>query len=146
MLQSSAPCASNLFTNLTDVCPGDTFALFLRCFRFSGCSDMVRFPCNTPPVAFSLRLSNATSLCPCCSEFSYCGMGSQLCLAGCNPFQSNTLDSCKASPICKSTIYTFSDESRILTNSTLNDGNATACAWVLDGGEFSVANGELSLL
>ncbi|KAJ7163916.1 concanavalin A-like lectin/glucanase domain-containing protein [Mycena crocata] len=93
---------------------------------------------------------NATSLCPaaapCCSEFGYCGTGNQFCLAGCNPFQSHTLDSCKPGPICKSTTYTFEDESRILTNSTLNDGDANKYDWVVDGGTVSVANGELSML
>jgi hypothetical protein len=101
-------------------------------------------------ILFSPHLSNATSLCPaaapCCSEFGYCGTGNQFCLAGCNPFQSHTLDSCRPSPICKPTTYTFNDESRILTNSTLNDGDATKYDWILDGGAVSVADGELSML
>jgi len=112
-------------------------------------------------VVFSLTFSafllsaeaqtcNATSLCPaaapCCSEFGYCGTGNQFCLAGCNPFQSHTLNSCQPSPICKSTTYKFTDESRILTNSTLNTGDANKYDWVVDGGDISVANGELSML
>ncbi|KAJ6577476.1 concanavalin A-like lectin/glucanase domain-containing protein [Mycena capillaripes] len=98
------------------------------------------------------QICNSTSLCPaaapCCSEFGYCGTGNHFCLAGCNPFQSHTLDSCKPSPICKSTTYTFDDESRILTNSTLDDGDANNLKydWILDGGAVSVANGELSML
>ncbi|KAJ7760713.1 concanavalin A-like lectin/glucanase domain-containing protein [Mycena maculata] len=93
---------------------------------------------------------NATTLCPaeapCCSEFGYCGSGGQFCLGGCNPFQSYTLDSCKPNPICKNTTYTFDDESRILTNSTLNNGDATEYDWTLDGGQINVTNGELDLL
>ncbi|KAJ7454657.1 concanavalin A-like lectin/glucanase domain-containing protein [Mycena latifolia] len=96
------------------------------------------------------QICNATSLCPaaapCCSEFGYCGTGNQFCLAGCNPFQSHALDACKPSPICKSTTYTFKDGSRILTNSTLNNGDASKYDWVLDGGAVNVANGELSML
>ncbi|KAJ7220184.1 concanavalin A-like lectin/glucanase domain-containing protein [Mycena pura] len=93
---------------------------------------------------------DATTLCPaaapCCSEFGYCGTGSQFCLGGCNPFQSHTVDSCKPSPICESTTYTFKNESRILTNSSLYDGDATKYDWTLDGGQISVENGELSML
>jgi hypothetical protein len=109
-------------------------------------------PIPLPPLVSDTQIicSNATSLCPaaapCCSEFGYCGTGNQFCLAGCNPFQSHTLDSCKPSPICKSTTYNFPDESRILTNSTLNTGDANKYDWVVDGGDISVANGELSML
>ncbi|KAJ6608674.1 concanavalin A-like lectin/glucanase domain-containing protein [Mycena sp. CBHHK59/15] len=96
------------------------------------------------------QICNGTSLCPaaapCCSEFGYCGTGNQFCLAGCNPFQSHTLDSCRPGPLCKSTKYTFNDASRVLTNSTLNDGDATKYDWVVDGGAVSVSNGELSML
>ncbi|KAJ7116501.1 concanavalin A-like lectin/glucanase domain-containing protein [Mycena epipterygia] len=96
------------------------------------------------------QMCNATSLCPaaapCCSEFGYCGTGNQFCLGGCNPFQSHTLSSCQPSPICKSTTYTFNDESRILTNATLNNGDATKYDWIVDGGNVSVGNGELSML
>ncbi|KAJ7510498.1 glycoside hydrolase family 16 protein, partial [Mycena galericulata] len=94
--------------------------------------------------------SNATTLCPaeapCCSEFGYCGTGSLYCLGGCNPFQSNTLESCKPNPVCKSTTYTFKNESRILTNSSLNTGDATQYDWILDGGQVNVTNGELDML
>ncbi|KAF8870545.1 hypothetical protein CPB84DRAFT_1636504, partial [Gymnopilus junonius] len=47
------------------------------------------------------------------------------CLGGCNPFASNTLDSCRPEPICQNANYTFADQTRILTNSTFFDGNAT---------------------
>ncbi|KAJ7284511.1 glycoside hydrolase family 16 protein [Mycena rebaudengoi] len=96
------------------------------------------------------QICNATSLCPsaapCCSEFGYCGTGNEFCLAGCNPFQSHTLDSCKPGPICKSKTYTFKDGSRILTNSTTQYGDPNKYDWVVDGGAVSVANGELSML
>ncbi|KAJ6570072.1 glycoside hydrolase family 16 protein [Mycena vulgaris] len=93
---------------------------------------------------------NATTLCPaaapCCSEFGYCGTGNQFCLAGCNPFQSHTLDSCKPAPVCKSVTYKFNDGSRILTNATLNNGDATKYDWIVDGGTVSVGKGELSMI
>jgi hypothetical protein len=147
---ASVLCASNPLQNLAYVYPGGTFALFLRFLPLRGGSDLVRLISLFFPILFSPHLSNATSLCPaaapCCSEFGYCGTGNQFCLAGCNPFQSHTLDSCRPSPICKPTTYTFNDESRILTNSTLNDGDATKYDWILDGGAVSVADGELSML
>ncbi|KAF8889590.1 concanavalin A-like lectin/glucanase domain-containing protein [Infundibulicybe gibba] len=95
---------------------------------------------------------NATSLCPasnpCCSEFGFCGDG-HFCLGGCNPLASNTLNSCRPSPICKDAIHTFANNSRILTNSTYFDGNASAYDWVVDKGTIMNTNssgGELAML
>jgi beta-glucanase (GH16 family) len=95
---------------------------------------------------------NATSLCPesapCCSEFGYCGTG-EFCLGGCNALTSNTPNSCTPAPVCKDATYTFADNSRILSNATYYDGNATAYDWVLDKGSIFNTNssgGELALL
>lgn len=92
---------------------------------------------------------NATSPCPasapCCSEFGFCGTGS-FCLGGCNPFGSATLDSCTPEPICKDSNFTFTDQSRILTNSTFFDGNATEYDWVVDKGNIVNSNGDLGMI
>lgn len=92
---------------------------------------------------------NVTSPCPasapCCSEFGFCGTGS-FCLGGCNPFSSNTLDSCRPEPICQNANYTFADQSRILTNSTFFDGNATEYDWTVDEGTIQSSNGDLAMI
>jgi len=95
---------------------------------------------------------NATSSCPssspCCSEFGFCGTGSIFCLGGCNPLWSNTPTSCEPSPLCQSATHTFPDNSRILTNASHYDGNATAHDWVVDKGNILNTNqngGELAL-
>jgi hypothetical protein len=75
---------------------------------------------------------NATSLCPsaapCCSPFNYCGDLS-FCLGGCNPLASASPESCKPNPVCQSGTYSFKDLSRIQTNLTYYDGNATKYDW-----------------
>ncbi|KAF9558078.1 hypothetical protein CPC08DRAFT_764186 [Agrocybe pediades] len=92
---------------------------------------------------------NATTPCPssapCCSEFGFCGTGS-FCLGGCNPFASKSLDSCRPEPMCKDQTLTFSDQSRILTNATFFDGNATEYDWVVDKGNIMNSNGDIALL
>lgn len=95
---------------------------------------------------------NATSPCPssapCCSEFGFCG-DDNFCLGGCNPFASNSIDSCRPNPICHDATYAFTDNSRILSNSTYFDGNATEYDWVVDKGNIMNTNssgGELALL
>ncbi|KAH9852274.1 glycoside hydrolase family 16 protein [Lenzites betulinus] len=92
--------------------------------------------------AVSAQQCNATSLCqssaPCCSEFGFCGTGS-FCMGGCNPLASNTLTSCMPEPVCQNANYTFTDFSRILTNSTLFDGNATKYDFVINQG--AIING-----
>lgn len=95
---------------------------------------------------------NATSPCPlsapCCSEYGFCGTDN-FCLGGCNPFASNTMDSCKPSPICVDANHTFTDNSRILSNVTFYDGNATAHDWTLDKGFIFNTNssgGELAMI
>lgn len=49
----------------------------------------------------------------------------QFCLGGCNPLASHSLDSCMPEPVCQNANHTFTDNSRILPNSTDFDGNAT---------------------
>jgi beta-glucanase (GH16 family) len=95
---------------------------------------------------------NATSPCssdaPCCSEFGFCG-SDDYCLGGCNPLFSHSLDSCLPNPVCESAKYTFADNSRILSNATLYNGNASAYDWTLDKGTIMNTNssgGELGLL
>jgi len=92
---------------------------------------------------------NATSPCPlsapCCSEYGFCGTGS-FCLGGCDPFASNTLDSCRPEPICKDANFTFADQSRILTNGTFFDGNSTEYDWLVDKGNIQNSNGDLAII
>ncbi|KAI9438562.1 glycosyl hydrolases family 16-domain-containing protein [Lactarius indigo] len=52
-------------------------------------------------------------------------------------------------PICQSTNYTFTDQTRIYSNASLFDGNAAAYDWVLNQGDVSITNssgGELVLM
>ncbi|PPQ80560.1 hypothetical protein CVT25_001594 [Psilocybe cyanescens] len=92
---------------------------------------------------------NATSPCPafapCCSEFGFCGTD-DFCLGGCNPYTSKSLDSCRPEPMCQDATYTFSDQSRILTNSTFFDGNSTKYDWVVDKGNIINDKGDLAML
>ncbi|KAI0031341.1 glycoside hydrolase family 16 protein [Vararia minispora EC-137] len=112
------------------------------------------------PLALSLRVANAqggqvcnsTSPCPasapCCSSFGFCGTN-DFCMSGCNPLASNTLDSCRPVPVCQSGTHTFTDNSRIFSNATLFDGNATEYDWVVNQGNVMNTNssgGELALL
>ncbi|THH18730.1 hypothetical protein EW146_g2312 [Bondarzewia mesenterica] len=71
---------------------------------------------------------NITNPCPssapCCSSYGFCGTG-EFCLGGCNPLNSHSLDSCRPNPICQSATHTFADNSRIYSNASKFDGNAT---------------------
>lgn len=110
------------------------------------------------PLASSLLLAsaqqtcNTTSLCgseaPCCSSFGFCG-SDDFCMGGCNPLASNTLDSCAPAPLCVSATHSFADNSRIFSNASLFDGNASAYDWVVNSGNIMNTNtsgGELALL
>jgi len=95
---------------------------------------------------------NSTTPCPasapCCSDFGFCGTG-HFCLGGCNPLASNNLNSCSPEPVCKDATYTFQDNSRILSNSTYYNGDASQYDWVVDKGNIMNTNssgGELALL
>ncbi|KAJ7665972.1 glycoside hydrolase family 16 protein [Mycena polygramma] len=96
---------------------------------------------------------NVTTSCPetapCCSEFGFCGSTEAFCLGGCNPLYSNALDSCKPNPVCKSAVHTFTDNSRILSNASFFDGNASAYDFIVESGNIMNTNtsgGELALL
>jgi len=70
-------------------------------------------------------------------------------MGGCNPLASNTLDSCRPVPICQSATHTFTDNSRIFSNASLFDGNASEYDWVVNSGNIMNTNtsgGELALL
>ncbi|KAI0370567.1 concanavalin A-like lectin/glucanase [Pilatotrama ljubarskyi] len=101
-------------------------------------------------AAVSAQQCNSTSLCPssapCCSEFGFCGTGS-FCLGGCNPLASNTLTSCMPEPVCQNANHTFTDFSRILSNATYFDGNATKYDWVVNQGSIiNSTAGELGMI
>jgi len=69
-----------------------------------------------------------------------------MCLGGCNPLWSHTLTSCTPEPICANENLTFPDLSRILTNSSSYDGNATLHDFVVSSGDvFISSNDELVL-
>lgn len=99
--------------------------------------------------AVSAQQCNSTSHCassaPCCSEFGFCGTGS-FCLGGCNPLASNSLTSCSPEPVCQNANHTFTDFSRILSNATYFDGNATKYDWVVNSGTIlNSTAGELAM-
>ncbi|CRG90204.1 hypothetical protein PISL3812_07247 [Talaromyces islandicus] len=80
---------------------------------------------------------------PCCSQYGECGTGAY-CLGGCDPINSNTLDSCTPEPVCES--KTFTDWSN-LDSVASNDkylGNASESDWVSSGKPL-VHDGELIL-
>ncbi|KZT61442.1 glycoside hydrolase family 16 protein, partial [Calocera cornea HHB12733] len=84
------------------------------------------------------------SLCPsatpCCSEYGFCGSGSDYCRGGCNALWSHTLTSCEPEPICQSATYDFTSSnasSLVLGNSTGFNNNASAYAWTLDKGNVA---------
>ncbi|KAG9004295.1 hypothetical protein FRB94_006822 [Tulasnella sp. JGI-2019a] len=76
---------------------------------------------------------------PCCSEYGFCGSG-ETCLGGCNPLYSHSVTSCVPEPICANESVTFPDLSRILTNTTTYDGNATLHDFVVDKGEVFLSD------
>ncbi|KAJ7576832.1 concanavalin A-like lectin/glucanase domain-containing protein [Mycena floridula] len=97
-----------------------------------------------------LRPADSKNLCPesapCCSQYGYCGSGPEFCLGGCNPFASTTVSSCAPNAICKTQDYTFTDGSRILTDITKFDGSPDTYDWIVEGGDFEVADENLALI
>jgi len=49
-------------------------------------------------------------------------------------------------PLCESATYTFTNESRILSNATFYNGNASEYDWVVDKGNMLMSNGELDII
>ncbi|KAF7319129.1 Glycoside hydrolase family 16 protein [Mycena chlorophos] len=96
---------------------------------------------------------NVTTSClaaaPCCSEYGFCGTTEAFCLGGCNPLYSYKLDSCLPNPVCQSTLHTFPNNDRLLSNATIYDGNATEYDFTVDEGSVINTNqngGELVLI
>ncbi|GAA5950014.1 hypothetical protein JCM21900_001365 [Sporobolomyces salmonicolor] len=93
--------------------------------------------------------SSCPSSSPCCSEYGFCTAGTG-CLAGCNPQGSYGEGYCAPVPVCQSSNYTFPDTSRIQTNLTAWDGDATKYDFTLDHQDNNstsiVQNGELVLV
>ncbi|KAJ6557946.1 glycoside hydrolase family 16 protein [Mycena capillaripes] len=105
------------------------------------------------PLVQAVATCNVTTSCPasapCCSEFGFCGSTEAFCLGGCNPLYSNTLDSCLPNPVCKNAVHTFTDNSRILSNASFFDGNASAYDFIVESGNIMNTNtsgGELAML
>ncbi|GAA5851914.1 hypothetical protein JCM8547_000098 [Rhodosporidiobolus lusitaniae] len=80
---------------------------------------------------------------PCCSEKGFCGAGRN-CLAGCNPFASYQPEACAPVPACQSGEYglNYWDKNRVLTNSSLWNGDASTYDWLVD----SIGDSELGAL
>ncbi|KAJ7223670.1 concanavalin A-like lectin/glucanase domain-containing protein [Mycena haematopus] len=111
------------------------------------------FSLGLPLVQAQGATCNVTTACPvtapCCSEFGFCGSTEAFCLGGCNPLYSNTLDSCLPNPVCENAVHTFADNSRVLTNASFFDGNASAYDFVVDNGNIMNTNssgGELAMI
>ncbi|KAF7351382.1 Glycoside hydrolase family 16 protein [Mycena sanguinolenta] len=111
------------------------------------------FSLALPLVRAQGATCNVTTACPmsapCCSEFGFCGTTEAFCLGGCNPLYSYSLDSCLPNPVCENAVHTFADNSRILTNASFYDGNASAYDFVVDNGNIMNTNtsgGELVML
>ncbi|KEF56760.1 murein transglycosylase [Exophiala aquamarina CBS 119918] len=79
---------------------------------------------------------------PCCSQYGECGVGAY-CLGGCDPVNSNSLDSCVPMPICQSKTYTFDNLDRVVSN-TKYLGDASKADWVSSGTPLS-HNGQVLL-
>lgn len=68
---------------------------------------------------------------PCCSQYGECGLGAY-CLGGCDPFNSNSLQSCVPAPVCKSQDFKFTSLDGIQPN-TKYLGDASKANWVSSG-------------
>ncbi|KAJ9256883.1 CAZyme family GH16 [Paecilomyces variotii] len=80
---------------------------------------------------------------PCCSQYGECGTGSY-CLGGCDPINSNTLNSCAPEPICKSNSFTDFESLSDFALNTKYLGNASASDWMYSGQPL-VSDGNLLL-
>lgn len=68
---------------------------------------------------------------PCCSQYGECGLGAY-CLGGCDPVNSNSLDSCVPAPVCESKNYQFNSLDGVVPN-TEYLGDASKADWVSSG-------------
>lgn len=65
-------------------------------------------------------------------EYGECGTGAY-CLGGCDPINSNTLNSCAPEPICKSNSFTNWENLDDFALNTKYLGNASASDWMYSG-------------
>lgn len=78
---------------------------------------------------------------PCCSQYGQCGVGAY-CLGGCDPLNSNTLNSCVPAPVCKSQTYQFNNLDGVVPN-TEYLGDASKADWVSSGTPLAYQNSVL---
>jgi len=78
---------------------------------------------------------------PCCSQYGQCGVGAY-CLGGCDPVNSNSLNSCVPAPVCESKNFQFNDLNGIVSN-TKYLGDASTADWVSSGTPLSYNNSVL---
>lgn len=78
---------------------------------------------------------------PCCSQYGQCGVGAY-CLGGCDPLNSNSLNSCTPEPVCESKNYQFNNLDGIVPN-TQYLGDASKADWVSSGTPLSYNNSVL---
>ncbi|KAI9672316.1 MAG: hypothetical protein M1817_003338 [Caeruleum heppii] len=68
---------------------------------------------------------------PCCSQYGQCGVGAY-CLGGCDPLNSNSLESCVPAPVCESKQHKLNSLDNIVPK-TKYLGDASKADWVSDG-------------
>lgn len=68
---------------------------------------------------------------PCCSNSGFCSSG-VACLAGCDPLGSHNTSYCAPQPVCQSSNYTFTDDSRLNYNISGYTGDASKWDWTVD--------------
>ncbi|ORY79795.1 concanavalin A-like lectin/glucanase domain-containing protein [Leucosporidium creatinivorum] len=85
---------------------------------------------------------------PCCSNSGFCSSG-VACLAGCDPLGSTNTSYCAPQPVCQTSNYTFTDDSRLNYNVSGYNGDADKWDWTVDTWDSSntslIQNGELIL-
>lgn len=75
-------------------------------------------------------------------EYGQCGVGAY-CLGGCDPANSNSLESCVPAPVCQSKTYNFDNLDAVVSN-TKYLGDASKADWVSSGEPLS-HNGQVLL-
>lgn len=68
---------------------------------------------------------------PCCSQYGQCGVGAY-CLGGCDPLNSNSLESCVPAPVCESKTHKLNSLDKIAPK-TKYLGDPSKADWVSDG-------------
>ncbi len=75
------------------------------------------------------------------AEYGQCGIGAY-CLGGCDPVNSNSLDSCVPAPVCESKNFQFDNLDGVVSN-TKYLGDASTADWVSSGTPLSYNNSVL---